>query len=89
MLERVIEITDKGAELYLTNARKNINNFGMSEVVALPYIVMVKGYGDDWDNFSELTFDDLDNENVVDAGYEDYQLWLNDSLTNLVDKGAL
>lgn len=82
MIEQVIEVTDKGAELYLKNARKNMEIFGMSEQLALPYIVMVKGYGDDWDNFSELTFDDLDNENVVDAGYEDYQLWLNDTLTN-------
>ena len=82
MIERVIEVTDKGAELYLINARKNMTLFGMSEQLALPYIVMVKGYGDDWDEFNELTFDDLDNDNVVDAGYEDYQLWLNDTLTN-------
>lgn len=81
-MERVIEVTDKGAEVYLINARRNMTIFGMDERLALPYIVMVKGYGDDWDEFTELTFDDLDNENIVDAGYEDYQLWLNDSLTN-------
>lgn len=88
-MEKVIEVTDKGAELYLIRARENMQYLGMSEVIAMPYIVMVKGYEDDWDNFSELTFDDLDNDNIVDAGYEDYQLWLNDTLTNLVNKGEL
>lgn len=82
MIEQVIEITDGAAEKYLKNAKFLMSSLGMSEQLALPYIVMVKGYGDDWDNFSELTLDDLDNDNVVDAGYEDYQLWLNDTLTN-------
>ena len=88
-MEKVIEITDVAAHKYLENAKFLMANLGMDERVALPYIVMVKGYGDDWDNFSELTFDDLENENVIDAGYEDYQLWLNDTLTNLVNKGEL
>lgn len=88
-MEKVIEITDVAAHKYLENAKFLMGSLGMDERVALPYIVMVKGYGDDWDNFSELTFDDLENENIIDAGYEDYQLWLNDTLTNLVNKGEL
>lgn len=88
MLERVIEINDVVAELYLKNAQY-LMSLGVPEKIALPYIVMVKGYGDDWDEFTELNFDDLENGNVVDAGYEDYQLWLNDTLTNLVEKGEL
>lgn len=87
-MKTIIEIDEFKAEIYLTNA-KIMMLAGVPEILASPYIVMVKGYGDDWDNYSELTFDDLDNDNVVDAGYEDYQLWLNDTLANLNNKGVL
>ena len=87
-MNKVIKITEEQAETYLRGTR-TMRNAGIVETLASPYIVMVKGYGDDWDNYSELTVDDLENDNVVDAGYEDYQLWLNDTLHNLVDKGVL
>lgn len=82
-----IKITEKEAYTYLTSVKSNIE-MGMPEVLARPYFVMVKGYGDDWENYSELNTDDLDNDNVIDAGYEDYQLWLNDTFANLNNKGV-
>lgn len=87
-MEKVIKITDKQAEKYLIGA-KTLYQAGVPEKIALPYVVMVKGYSDDWEEYTELNFDDLDNDNVVDAGYEDYQLWLNDSLENLLNNGVL
>lgn len=87
-VEEVIKINDVQAAKYLAAGRLMMST-GVEEQLAFPYIVMVKGYGDDWDEYSELTLDDLDNENVIDAGYEDYELWLNDTLTNLKMKGDL
>lgn len=42
--------------------------------------VMVKGYGDDWENYTGIykeDYEDMDNDEILDllADYEDYQLW--------------
>lgn len=88
MINRAIKITDEEAEQYLKTV-KMLAELGVPNIFNAPYIVMVKGYGDDWDEYSELTTDDLDNENVVDAGYEDYELWLNDTFANLIEREVL
>lgn len=84
----IAKITDVQAEQYLQNV-KMLRSIGVRDTIAAPYIVMVKGYADDWNNYTELTEEDLENDNVVDAGYEDYEFWLNDTLSNLVDNGIL
>lgn len=37
------------------------------------YFVMAKGYNDDWENYTELTTEDL--ENVAEGCYTNYELW--------------
>jgi hypothetical protein len=80
-----ISITEQQAEQYLSGVQVLLD-LGVPGHIAQPFWVMVKGYGDDWENYSELTVDDLENENVVDAGYEDYQLWLTDAMQNRLNK---
>ena len=73
-IPQVIKITEQEAETWL-KAVKLLTDNGVPGHIAESYICMVKGYGDDWEEYNELTVDDLENDNVIDAGYEDYQLW--------------
>ena len=87
-MQRVIKITEQQAFDYLTSVKTQMD-MGIEQRVAAPYFVMVKGYGEDWEEYNELNLDDLENENVLDAGYEDHQLWLNDTFINLELKGHM
>lgn len=82
---RSIKITEEQAEEYLKGV-KVLVDLGVEGYIAEPLWVMVKGYGDDWEEYSQLTVDDLENDNVIDAGYEDYQLWYNDHWANHLRK---
>lgn len=41
------------------------------------YFLVAKGYNDDWENYTEVLPEEI--ENVEEDMYEDYQLWLSDS----------
>lgn len=65
----VIKLTQEQAEAVLQLKL-------IDETFANDYFLMVKGYNDDWDNYTEVLPEEL--ENVAEGMYDDHELWLTD-----------
>lgn len=58
-----------------------INSFFVKPIIILihylnlPFLVMCKGYDEDYDLFTELCIDDLNIDFTNDTQYEDFQIW--------------
>jgi hypothetical protein len=61
---------DGQIDLTVSEAKVLLSVIGMLDIKG--YMVMAKGYGDDYENWTELGFYDIDNI----ADYTDHQLWL-------------
>jgi hypothetical protein len=65
-MSRPFDITQEQAEAIL-QLRLQIESF------AGEWMVVCKGYEDDWDNYTELDTDDLDS--VAEGCYDQFQIW--------------